>query len=354
MKKLFYKSFILMGLTLGFVGCNEDDEPDMPEVVVADGVFVANAGNSSLSNASLSYYDIDTKQVTNNLFAAKNPGEELGSLANDMIIYGSKIYVVVSNSSKIEVLDMTGKRIKNVAVLNEDDSKPAQPRFITSYKGNVYFTAYDGYVRKMDTTSLSISSRVEVGAYPEALTVASNKLYVNNSGYGKGTNVSVINLDTFKEETKIEVGLNPYNMSLTASDGNVYIVTMGNYYDILSEMKKIDVKTNQVTTICNASMIANNGNTMYVYYSVWGGESWFKTYDLSTNTLSSSEFVSASQFTYVNSININPINGDVYLGDVPKSSKGNMYIFDSKGSQLNMFEVGYYPGKCCFTGKTTK
>ena len=51
-------------------------------------------------------------------------------------------------------------------------------------EGFVFVTAYDGTVSKLDTLTLDIVNKVAVGDYPEALTYAGGKLYVNISGYG--------------------------------------------------------------------------------------------------------------------------------------------------------------------------
>lgn len=56
--------------------------------------------------------------------------------------------------------------------------------YMTAATGNIYFTAYDGTVSQIDTTSLSITQKIEVGgSHPEALTSANGKLYINLSNY---------------------------------------------------------------------------------------------------------------------------------------------------------------------------
>ena len=49
----------------------------------------------------------------------------------------------------------------------------------------------------------------------------------------------------FKEKTKIEVVTNPVNL-LADSQGDVYLVSMGNYGDIPNTFQRIDSKTDEV------------------------------------------------------------------------------------------------------------
>ena len=55
----------------------------------------------------------------------------LGDTANDMDIYGSKLYVVVNVSSTVEVIDLqSGLSVKQIPMLTDNGSS-RQPRAIT-------------------------------------------------------------------------------------------------------------------------------------------------------------------------------------------------------------------------------
>ena len=72
-------------------------------------------------------------------------------------------------------------------------------------EGKVYFTAYDGTVSRIDTTSMAIDGKlnlIDAGAqtgydHPEAITSANGKLYVNISGYSKGKWLAVVDAASF-------------------------------------------------------------------------------------------------------------------------------------------------------------
>src|SRR5690606_25827756 len=111
-----------------------------------------------------------------NIYHEINPGitKGLGDVGNDIAIYGSKLYVVINNSNKVEVLNAgNGKFIKQIDIKN--------CRYVTFNKGKAYVSAYlgvvgdpnapEGNVSEIDTTTLSITRKVTVGRQPEEMAV---------------------------------------------------------------------------------------------------------------------------------------------------------------------------------------
>ena len=195
-------------MSVNFAACSDDDEPTIPKGPIApvNGAYVINTGNWGENNGTIQWYDRDLKTISADLFAAAN-GAGIGD-AQDLCIYGTKIYITCSSSAKIEVVDRKDfARIKTLN-LKDESEKSIQPRYMTATGGNVYFTSYDGTVSRLDTTNLSITGKIEIGDHPEALTSANGKLYVNLSNYnndGTGKYVAVVDIATFKKKKKIEI-----------------------------------------------------------------------------------------------------------------------------------------------------
>lgn len=359
MRNLAFKSLAFSIIATTFVACETNDEPVKEVIPVKNGAYILNYGKGN-NKASLSYYDFDQKKVSNDVFALQNNDDELGDGANHMCIYGSKMYITLPGSSKIEILDLTGKRIRKIE-LKDEAQLPTSPRYIVSHGSHVYFTSYGGNVQRIDTLTLDLDkNKIQVGDFPEALTVSDNKLFVNNSKYtdknvnDKGNTVSVIDLNNFTKIRDIEVIVNPYNQAITGKDGYVYIVSAGDWNEIKATVQRIDPKTYEVKELGLGSVIANHNDLLYVYYSVWGGESWLKTYDCTKGAYSENEFVASSTFSYINAMNVNPQNGDVYISDSPSGMRGNVFIFDTQGTKKEQFEVGYSPAGAYFTPNNKK
>ena len=155
-------------------GANGSDSTAVPSPVVALGAYVLNTGNWGGNDAGIQYLDFQTGELSEDLYAAAN-GEGLGDLGQDLCVYGSKIYVTVSGSSKVVIMDRKCKVLKSIPVATEDGT-PVEPRYMAACEGKVYFTAYDGTVSRIDTTSMAIDGKlnlIDAGAqtgydHPEA------------------------------------------------------------------------------------------------------------------------------------------------------------------------------------------
>ena len=69
------------------------------------GLFVTNEGNFQYGNATLSYYDPDTKVIENEVFYRAN-AMKLGDVAQSMVIYNNVGWIVVNNSHVIFAIDL--------------------------------------------------------------------------------------------------------------------------------------------------------------------------------------------------------------------------------------------------------
>jgi hypothetical protein len=99
------------------------------------GFYVLNEGNMGSNKCTLDFLIIP-KEPISNIYAEINPNvvKELGDVGNDIKIYGSKVYIVVNVSNKIEVLDAkTAKRIKSIYLQN--------CRYLTFKDGKAYAAA---------------------------------------------------------------------------------------------------------------------------------------------------------------------------------------------------------------------
>ena len=115
---------LLLAVAVGLHSCREDEvvvptEYDLiPEHAVkgqgVQGMYLLNEGNMGSNKCTLDYVDFVQGYYVRNLYAERNPTviKELGDVGNDIQVYGSRLYVVVNCSNKIEVLDArTARRI---------------------------------------------------------------------------------------------------------------------------------------------------------------------------------------------------------------------------------------------------
>jgi YVTN family beta-propeller protein len=356
MNKFWYKAAVVAMALGSLTACSDDDPtPDAEKVEVTVGAYVLNTGGWGKNNASIQYIDLENGTISSDLYAAAN-GEGIGDLAEDLCLYGSKLYATVSGSAKVVVMDKSCKVLKTISLAN-DEGQAIKPRYMTAVDGNVYFTTYEGYVNKLDTVSMSIVAKVEVGEYPEGITNANGKLYVNNSGYGKGNTVSVIDIASFTKTKDITVKLNPYTQCLTASDGNVYVVSNGNYAGktgldeadyVYGTLQRINPSTDTVEDVCNATYIANKGSNMYIVYSEYYLPDRNRSYTYNLSTGAESNFIDLADVENFYGMVADPQSSDIYVLNAPYTSTGDVYIYDETFTKVKSYEAGYYPSKVVF------
>lgn len=321
-----------------------------------EGIYFLNSGKMGSNNATLSFYNLTTKQMDADVFKTVNE-RGLGDTANDMIVYGSKMYIAVYNSNVIEVTDLKGKSIKQI----KSNGEELLPRFFTSYEGKVYVSLYDGYVARLDTASLEIEKKVKVGRNPEQLVVANHKLYVANSGgldysteLGYDKTVSVVDIESFTENKKIDVVLNPVNLT-TDNQGDVYLVSMGDYGAIPNTFQRIDSKTDEVSTITetNATELASTGDKLYILYSQYDAD-WnqvisYICYDAVQEKVLNTHFITdGTSIAKPYKIGADPVTGSIYVTESDYKNNGDVYAFDQEGKKLFQYEVGLNPVKTLY------
>ena len=129
--KKYVTLFWAVTLCAGFFSCDDDvdGEGSQPaDTTITSDFFILNRGNHEANDASISYYDVASGMLNDKFYENAN-GSGLGDSAEDMFVYGSKIYVSVTTSNRLAVMDMSGKLLKAVEPKNEG-GEPLRPRYL--------------------------------------------------------------------------------------------------------------------------------------------------------------------------------------------------------------------------------
>jgi YVTN family beta-propeller protein len=297
---------------------------------------------------------MSTDEVISDVFF-RETDRKLGDTGNDMIIYGGKVYIVVNVSSTVEVMNLSDlSPIKQISMIDNGIAK--QPRSAVGYNGKLYVTCYDGFVDVIDTITLTITNRIAVGSNPECLVVENNKLYVSNSGGLNYPNVdstvSVVDLVSEIELSKISVGLNPGDME---SDGNggVYVISRGDYSSIPSRMHKIDAVSDLLVMDYNfdASEISPFGSNQFLipYSDFATGLNSVGLFDIAAGIITNGSFLDVSNVESIYETTYNPQDDKIYLSDALNfTTTGYVRQYSSAGSYIKSFHVGLNPSKIIF------
>jgi hypothetical protein len=330
----------------------EPKQPDEGGLIF--NILVLNEGVWNMNNGSITAYNTSTNEQINDIFSHVNK-QQLGDVANDILLYGSKVYVAVSISSQICVMDLkSGVLIKQIPITTSGVGN--QPRQIASHNGKIYVCCFDGSVLKIDTTSLLIEATEKASRNPDGICVANNKLYVSNSGGldypNYDSTVSVFDLSTFTKINRIEVRVNPTLMK-TDKKGNVYVVSNGNYDDVSPCLQRINTITDKVEKVFDIGISIFDIYNDYLYFYTYdyvSGSTSYQVLDLLQDSIINKNFISNDDLPKTpNGINVNPRTGDIYIFDaLDYTSMGDVYCFDNNGKKKFKFEAGIIPKKAVF------
>ena len=174
----------------------------------------------------------------------------------------------------------------------------------------------------------------------------SNSGGLNAPNYGH--TVSVIDPNTFSVIKEIEVGTNP-GILQSYNEHYVYVVIRGDYGEIPYNFVKIDAETDEVVKTYDLAVLnfCLYNHYAYIYHYDFNTHiSWIKVLDLDTDEMVTDNFITDE--THIEtpySICINPINGDVFIGDAKNFTvSGKIYWFDRNGKLKRSFNVGINPG----------
>ncbi|MCK9300095.1 MAG: hypothetical protein M0P23_01830 [Bacteroidales bacterium] len=346
-----------------FTSCELEDQPeasgDLPGLTEAgcQGLWILSEGLMNLNNSSLAYYSFEQKTLEKTKFRASNK-RGLGDTGNDLKAYGSKLYVVVTVSSQLEVLDLhSGLSIKRIPLFDENQ-RARQPRYIDFLDGKAYVCSFDGSLARIDTASLEVEAYVDCGRNPDGICIANNKIYVANSGGLDNPNfdnsISVVDPLSFKEIKRIESGLNPYRMQVD-SQGDIYVVIRGNLSDQSFSLSRIDSRLDSVVQVfpdIPAWNLTIHKDTAYIYnYSEQSGQNWIMVFDCLNEELVSDQFIQdETLLSKPYAIDVNPYTGDVYICDAHDYTLwGDCLCFSKDGKLKFRFKsVGLNPNSLVF------
>ncbi|MDO5759903.1 MAG: hypothetical protein Q4Q06_02625 [Bacteroidota bacterium] len=346
--KIFFTSLCLI---FCFTSCFKDAEEEEYRQYDGEdyGLYVLCEGTGADNNSALSYYSFKDSLSILDYFK-----EGLGKNANDMIKVGEELYIVVTESACVWVLDKnTGSQIARIEITDEQGNN-RKPRHLTYYDGYIYVSCWDASVVKISKkTHLITEICSTLGRYPEGIAIANNKIYVANSGgldypnYDK--TVSVIDVNSFSFEKKIEVGENP--QTLKAYKNKIYVLSTGNYMvtPTLTVINNSEVEKQISMNIADFDFWENK---MYFFYtSPYADPTSNKDFNFSyldINNLDEPAKVLREQTLsgMVMPYHISIIGNTIFISDAKNfNSAGEVFALDTLGNLRYKFPTLINPSK---------
>jgi hypothetical protein len=366
MMKKYLLSFAVLASAMLFTACEKDNGKSYVTLPVSKGAFVICGGHSSGIGSSLTYIDYSSGNAAQNQFKAVNH-RELGMTANDALVYGEKLYIVVSGENTVEVLDTkTMRSIKQIKMVDLMGEKGHSPRCITADGGMIYVSTYgssaadrntnttsgNGYVAAIDTLTFSLKTTYVAGSFPEGVAVyddyLGDYLVVANSDYSMGSkaSISVIDVATGKDEPITDALItNPQKVAV--ADDGIYVLDWGNYADVAGGVRKIT--NSSVRTLFDATFASFIGTTIFACNVPWGSTpSDFIVYNIQSGNKNVYP-AGVNRYFYPLLIKADPTTGHIFIASLGEEGsagyKSNGYVIEytATGEKLKEYECGVYP-----------
>lgn len=339
--------FLTLAAAFIATSCSTPKQDD-PSPVKA--VWVFNEGNFNSNNASITAYNPQTKSSVADIFGPANSGEELGSIPSDAVLYNGKLYVALSGSNEIAILNpTTGKRTGKITGVDS-------PRHILFVNNT---TAYVTSLTQPKITIINpetktIESEISTFSPAELLVRQGDFIYSNLWSYGK----QVIKIDIRSQTlvADVEVGIQPVSL-VADKDGILWALCDGAWPgsplgNEQPSIKKIDSKT---MTVLGEWIIPATGAFSPRLIIDKSGENLYllnkNVYKISTTAESLSFDVHIVLKSGANplSLAIDPSNGDMYVTDAGDYvNAGMVYRYSKLGAQIDAFKGGISPSVFCF------
>jgi len=360
MRKLLH---IGLPLLFSLFGCMKDDllweDDKTSEEIPLNGVFVINEGNFMYGNASLSYYDPETREVLNDMFFSTN-SLPLGDVAHSMTIRDSLGYVVVNNSGRIYIFDTNTFEVKGKIT---GLTSPRYMHFISDTKAYVS----DLYARAIAVVN-PVSMEV-IGSIPvhndnrefsqhatEQMLQYDRFVYTNCWSYDH--QVLVIDSELDRVVDSIEVLKQPNSMVFDRYL-TLWVLCEGGtegspYGSEAPGLLKISAGSTEAQIVHRFPLgdlprelkINGGGDTLYFI----NGD----VYSYAVSAVTGPELLIDSPYegTLLNGyygLGVDPVSTEIYVADaIDFVQRGMVYRFSSQGLPLDTFQAGIAPGAFCF------
>ena len=317
------------------------------------GLFITNEGMFQYGNATLSYYDPETKQVENEVFYRAN-AMKLGDVAQSMTIRDGVGWIVVNNSHVIFAIDINTfrevGRITNLSSPRYIHFVSDEKAYVTQIWDNRIFIVnpkrYEitGYIEcpNMTMESGSTEQMVQYGKY----------VFVNCWSYQN--RILKIDTETDRVVDELVVGIQPTSLVMD-KNYKLWTITDGGYegspygYEAPSlyciDAAKFEIEKQFRFKLGDSpSEVQINGEGDKLFWindDIWA-------MDVDADRIPVRPFLKYRDTKYYG-LTVNPRNGDVYVADaIDYQQQGIIYRYRADGEPVDEFYVGVTPGAFCW------
>ena len=350
-----YKTLII-ALCCFAASCKKDKPSAVNNSVpgATGNVYVVCEGNFGNGDATLYAFSPTTDSVYGDLYALAN-GQPLGDVFQSMQHIGDKLFLCVNNSDKITVVNAANWKLAGVISI-------PKPRYILPVSTTKAYVSslYDNKVYIVNTQTLQVTDTITLPYQnPEGMCLYNNNAFICTWDTA-GNSVYKIDITTDKLVQAIKISGYAPQEALVDKEQMLWVLAGDQYTGKTTTWTRLDPSTGEIlmsyTFPANANTVRpvfnNTKDTLYfIEANQNSGTTDNGIYRMGIHdaTLPAEPFVAAKQYQYFWALGIDPLSGNIYVGD-PKGfiQKGSVYIYRPDASLVKSFNVGLGPGHFYF------
>lgn len=373
MNRLTYSFIYICMLLAAFVltaACSNSDPGTDEESFDRSGrgVFILCEGNFNAGNASLSYYDPETRTVENAVFQRAND-RRLGDTGQSITLRGQTAYIAVENSGIIWAIDANTFRVRG-QLTSGQTAHMINPRYIHFLSDTKAYVTdlYAPYVTIFNPQTMAYTADIstqQAAAFgycsTEHLVQNGTEVFTNCWSYSN----KLLVIDTQRDAVTDSISLSswqPKSMVLDAR-GKLWVVTDGGYAtdedsfgDNIPHLYRIDAATHAIeldqaldTDEGSVELATNpDGTVLYLINND------IYRMDITATHMPVRPFIEAErnergQRHKLYGIGVDPNTGELYIADaVDYAQSGVIRRYSPQGSLIDQFRVGINPNGFAF------
>lgn len=335
-------------LLFGWMGCDSAGENGGSEP--AGSIFVANQGNFSDGNGSVSRYDPHTQSAT----PAAITG--LGSIVQSVALVQDRLYVMANSANRLDVFD--AGTLEQIAQIDSVVS----PRYLLADGNTAYVTGLYGGFNQFDGGLVTIINlqtheklgEIEVGDNPEGMALVGDRLHVANHNFGDGRTVSVIDTGTREVVQTIDAECDGPRFLAADRQGDVFVFCTGSSPfegdPTPGAVRILDGATGEILErIAVDGMLGTAGNGQDAAFApdaerayVVRGERTILVFDTAANDLA--DTIGPIDGEPISALTVDEESGRLYLGRFNGfTAAGDVSIHLIDGAEVERFDAGIVP-----------
>lgn len=335
---------LVITVTLALAACDllggEDDSD--PSVATA-GVYVANQGNFTEGNGSVTIFDPETEQVQPT--AVSN----LNSIVQGIAVRDTSLLVLANSAARIDVFSTEGPT--QTAQLT-DLTGPRYATFVGTSTAFVTDQSFEG-TSALQAVDLSgnqpqLASRLPVEGTPEGITAVGDQIFASLGAFGDTTLVATVGAGEESIEN-IDIGC-ASRFVVADRDGDVFalcsdaaeaVILDGGTGGIETRLSLPDT-AETVSNIGQPASFAPEPEELYV-----ATDSGILRIDTAGNTVATTVDVDAS--SPIGAVAYDDLREELYVAQVPSfTERGTVTIHARSGEQTGSFQAGIVPAHIDF------